>query len=290
MDIQGYFTKKGLALSAKLSAGAVLTITRIVAGSGETADPEAAASLPQIKQELRVNAPKQSGNTAVIPVTLVAAEAAEAYSLTELGVYAEDPDEGEILYKVYRLGEPVNISPASRLVLRFYLEETVSQALHVTVNCSLAGLVTEEEFLPVKTAVQATASTGRTVNLTAEELKPFLDALPRLLTENLTIFVSGTVTEIIRITGFYGCGSIRLDTKSSCTFQKVLYAFDNDVAIRIRNMTFSDHADFGVDSNYNALLGIANCDRVSVESCTFTGTSNKDHNAVSVQANVNSGQ
>lgn len=133
--------------------------------------------------------------------------------------------------------------------------------------------------------VEKTGATSRTVNVSASELKSLIDALPRLLTENLTIFVSGTVTEIIRITGFYGCGSIRLDTKSSCTFQKVLYAFDNDVAIRIRNMTFSDNADVGVDRNYNALLGIANCDSVSVENCTFTGTSNKDHNAVSVQAN-----
>ena len=57
MEIHGYFTRKGLNLSAKLSAGASLTITRIVAGSGVITDVKAAVSVRQRKQELEVNTP-----------------------------------------------------------------------------------------------------------------------------------------------------------------------------------------------------------------------------------------
>ena len=76
MDIQGYFTAKGLALSAKLLSGATLHVTRVAAGSGNTAKPASAAVLPQIRQTLAVNTPSHRGNTAVIPATLVAALAA----------------------------------------------------------------------------------------------------------------------------------------------------------------------------------------------------------------------
>ena len=92
MDMQGYFTAKGLALTAKLLSGATLEVTRVVAGSGYTDKPAAATALPQVQQELAVNTPTYNGSTAVIPATLVAAQARTSYTLTELGVYAKAPD------------------------------------------------------------------------------------------------------------------------------------------------------------------------------------------------------
>lgn len=195
MEIQGYFTRKGLALSAKLLTGEVLTVTRVLAGSGNTADPLAAASLPQPRQALAVNTPTRSGNTATLPVTLAAALAEADYTLTELGVYARDPNEGEILYKVYRLDQPVDVAAGSRMVLRFYLEETVSQDLGVTVECSPAGLITEEAFLPVRARVLPAALPQRTVTVAAADLKTYLEGLPRMLGEHLTVQINGGAVE-----------------------------------------------------------------------------------------------
>lgn len=272
MDIQGYFTKKGLALSAKLAAGATLTITKVVAGAGQTANPMAATSLPLPKQTLAVNTPTRSENTATIPVTLAAATAEEAYTLTELGVYARDPDEGEILYKVYRLGGPVDISPASCMVLRFYLAETVSQDLEVTVSCSPAGLITEEEFAPVREKVQGTAVTYREVTLDAAALPAFLRALPRLMTEDLTILVSGTLTETVEISGLHGSGSlfIRAASQGDCTVKSTISVSNCSIRVVLQNLAFEDEGAAAATYYQAVVLGI-NVRQLAVENCTFTG-------------------
>lgn len=141
MNIQGTYTNKGLALTAKTAAGACLRVTRVVGGSGHTADVPNAAQLPEIRQTLAVGEARCAGNTAVLPVTLAAVELGATYTLTELGVYAEDPNEGEILYCVYRLDEPVTIQAGSDTVLRFYLRQTVSKDGGAEVLCSPAAAV-----------------------------------------------------------------------------------------------------------------------------------------------------
>ena len=80
MNIQGTYTNKGLALTAKTAAGA-----RVVGGSGHTTDVPNAAQLPEIRQTLAVGEARCAGNTAVLPVTLAAVELEDSYTLTELG-------------------------------------------------------------------------------------------------------------------------------------------------------------------------------------------------------------
>ena len=53
MNIQGTYTNKGLALTAKTAAGACLRVTRVVGGSGHTPDIPNVAQLPEIRGELR---------------------------------------------------------------------------------------------------------------------------------------------------------------------------------------------------------------------------------------------
>ena len=153
MNIQGTYTNKGLALTAKTAAGACLRVTRVVGGSGHTTDVPNAAQLSEIRQTLAVGEARCAGATAVLPVTLAAVEMEDSYTLTELGIYAEDPDEGEILYCVYRLDEPVTIQAGSDTVLRFYLRQTVSEDGGAAVLCSPAGLITESDCAPVRKKV-----------------------------------------------------------------------------------------------------------------------------------------
>lgn len=277
--MQGYFTSKGLALSAKLAAGSVLTISRVVAGSGQTQTTATALSGPC--QTLAVNTPTQSGNTAAIPATLAAASASGSYTLRELGVYAKDPDEGEILYKIYRLSQPVDITAGSSMVLRFYLEETVSQDLGVTVTCSPAGLVTEEDYAPVRDRVTAVGATAKTYTMDIGDVQAFLDGLPRLLTEEITLRVSGTLTEKLTFSGFSGCGTLRIlaDEAGACALPGGLEVKNCAVPLRLISLNFTDQP-----GSTGKCVNLENTPYVSLESCVFSG--NGSDTALSATGNT----
>lgn len=282
MEIQGYFTRKGLALSTKLLTGAVLTVTRVVAGGGNTGDPMAAAFLSQPMQTLAVNTPTRTGNTATIPVTLAAALSEGAYTLTELGVYARDPEEGEILYKLYRLAEPVEISPDSRLVLRFYLQETVSQDLNVAVSCSPAGLLTEEMLAPVRECLEARTVSAHTVSLDASELQAYLDALPRLLTKHITINTTGTLEGDLALLDLYGSGSLTINGGGGCVIKGKLLVSGCRIRVNFSEVAFE--ADAGLDFN-TPLATVQLCNMVWFDMCTFRGNGA----CIGMRANLSSG-
>ena len=268
MDMQGYFTPKGMALSAKLLTGAALTISRVVAGSGQTQTTATALSGPC--QTLAVNSPTRSGNTAVIPATLAAAGTSKSYTLTELGVYAKGPDEGEILYKVYKLSQPVNIVAGGSMVLQFYLEEPVSQDLEVAVTCSPAGLVTEAMFTPVQERVLRTAVPTRTVTVQAADLPAYISGLPRLLAENLRIYVSGMLADRLYIEDFYGGGTLSFypESAGSAVFQKPVVMKRCMVPVLFSGVCFQEPAGLG---NYEAMLSATYGGGVTVSNCEFSG-------------------
>lgn len=238
MNLQGYYTTKGLTLAAKTAAGTKLTVTKVTAGSGETA--KSATVLAGEKQTLTTGTATVSGQTAVLPVTLAEAKASVAYQLTELGVYANDPDEGEILYQVFRLDEVRAISAGGENVYRFYLKQTVGAA-GITVTCSPAGLLVDEDLAPTRSKVLMLSVPSRTATLTAAELQGYLDALPRMLTEALTIYISGTAAETLTIRDFYGPGSLQLEVLDgqSCTLSKGLLVKNCRIQIRVISVTIT---------------------------------------------------
>ena len=143
MEITGHYTAKGLELSAKLLTGTALTITRVAAGGGVTALD--AVTMAEEKQVLAVGAVQRAGATVVLPVTLSAVLAEADYTLGEVGVYAQDPEAGEILYRLYRMEPAVDITAGESLVLRLELEETVSETAEVVLSGTAPGLITEED-------------------------------------------------------------------------------------------------------------------------------------------------
>lgn len=94
-------TNKGLALQAKLISGATMAITRAVTGTG-TVD----ASL--LQQQTAVSGEKQAmtfrpvsypeTGKCSVPVYLTNEALTTGYTIMQIGIYANDPDEGEILY------------------------------------------------------------------------------------------------------------------------------------------------------------------------------------------------
>lgn len=144
MRLIGYYTEQGKILSAKLLTGFGLQYTRAVAGSGVTS--LSASVLAQERQNLPLSRIRRSGMTVALPATLTEVLAEEDYSLREVGVYVQDEHGHELLYRVYRLSEPLSVQAGGRLTVRFYLEETVGEAVEVTVETSAAGLLTEQDL------------------------------------------------------------------------------------------------------------------------------------------------
>ena len=269
MNIQGTYTNKGLALTAKTAAGACLRVTRVVGGSGHTTDIPNAAQLSEIRQTLTVGEARCTGDTAVLPVTLAAVELGATYTLTELGVYAEDPNEGEILYCVYRLGEPVTLQAGSDTVLRFYLRQTVSKDGGATVLCSPAGLITESDCAPVRKKVLATSAPDRAVTIPASELQAYLDALPRLLTEHYVITLSGTNSNIVYLNDFYGCGSLtfRADNLGDCVLTRKVTLKNCSAPVIMEKLKWQ----LGSNIPYGESCIYCSTSEVMARECSFSG-------------------
>ena len=269
MNIQGTYTNKGLALTAKTAAGACLRVTRVVGGSGHTPDIPNAAQLPEIRQTLAVGEARCAGDTAVLPVTLAAVGLESSYTLTELGVYAEDPNEGEILYCVYRLDEPVTIQAGSDTVLRFNLRQTVSEDGGATVLCSPAGLITESDCAPVRKRVLAIGAPDRTVTVPMEELADYISHLPRLLTEHLTIQISGEWTGNVQILGFYGCGTLSIQGEGTAVIHGGIQICNCGCMVKLKNLTVKVTEEMAEKPGF--LLYCASDVSVWVTDCTMEG-------------------
>lgn len=213
MSYQGFYTKKGAALAVKLNAGAALTITRAALGSGET--EESAAALSEEVMTAAVGAPTAEGGTAEVPITLAEAQVDRSFLLTEVGLYAADPDEGEILYQIYRLARPCAVTAGGEDTLCFLPRLTVGSG-GISVVCSPAGLLRESDLAPIRQRVMAVSTPQSNVTVAAADLADYLAALPRLVVNDLWITVAaGTCAKRVTLNGFYGPGRIWIQTNGA---------------------------------------------------------------------------
>ena len=263
MSFQGFYTIKGRALAAKLAAGTKLTITKVTAGSGETA--KTAAALAGEMQTLTAGTAAVSSQSAVLPVTLAETDVSAAYSLTELGVYAQDPDAGEILFQVFRLDKPVSLTAGGENAYRFYLKQTVGAA-GITVTCSPAGLLTDEDIVPLRTALAKkpdavlaatalhVAKTGSDTTGDGSAAKPFLtigaalQSLPKLLVGSVTVTVhEGTYDEAVSVSGFGGGGILEIKGETGKTVSvRMIAVRDNAHSYtQLTNLTISGSSGDG---------------------------------------------
>lgn len=142
-------TAKGRALQAKVEAGATMTITKLkigdgTMGAGQTVD--ALTDLLAPKKNLGISAltPLESGVCKITAVVTNAGLTAGFY-VRELGIFAQDPDLGEILYAYTADGSPDylpaeggTVAVAEELVVQL----AFSNAANIKATISLDGLVT----------------------------------------------------------------------------------------------------------------------------------------------------
>lgn len=97
-------TKQGRQLQAKVEAGTKLTITKLKLGSGvlqEGKQMEELTDLVEPKQNIGIaTIEAQENGMCKVSATISNAGLSAGYYVRELGVFATDPDQGEILYLV----------------------------------------------------------------------------------------------------------------------------------------------------------------------------------------------
>ncbi len=165
-------TKKGIGLLAKAQAGqTAIEFTKAAAGDGSYGEGEALTEKESLKNQ-RQEFPFDklsvvNGSTVSMKFTITNNQESgllqEGYYVKEVGVFATDPDEGEVLYAIAAAVEnqwdymPAysSLMPAY-ITVEFYAE--VSNAAEVTIVCS-GRFVTAEEAEAEHAAIREEAKT-----------------------------------------------------------------------------------------------------------------------------------
>lgn len=146
------YTTLGLNLMAKLQTGATLEITRAVGGDGHvSADALPALTEITAKQTLTLSDAIYKGNgQALLPVTLYNRGLTEGYPLRQIGIYATDPDDGEVLMLVAQSEQPDTIPSAEDspdFVANFSFHIALGNAGRINVSYSLTDMATKADYV-----------------------------------------------------------------------------------------------------------------------------------------------
>ena len=132
-------TNKGIALQAKVQAGEELVITKLKLGSGIVSggtDIKTLNDLIEPEQNLGIGAKEAVEDYCKISSTITNTELEAGYYVRELGVFAQDPDVGEILYMYTTDGAP-DYLPAGGGSTAISQEFSVMIAVNDTDNVSV---------------------------------------------------------------------------------------------------------------------------------------------------------
>lgn len=144
-------TDKGAELQLKLLKGQGIKITKVKTGAGQVplVNLRKQTEVLDIRQEIHVCPAMIKDDQITILVFLENEEVSESYDLWQVGFYAEDPDEGEILYCVSQAEKEKHIpagkeSPGFSITWEFCFKTSDSAPFEVAVDP--AGLVSIEEY------------------------------------------------------------------------------------------------------------------------------------------------
>ena len=108
-------TQKGLALQSKLLSTDKLEITRVVSGAGSVPVGQLSVqtAVSDIKQNLTVESLTYDENgKGLLRVMINNYSLQTGYSMNQIGIYANDPDEGEILYVIAQVTDVAEKIPS----------------------------------------------------------------------------------------------------------------------------------------------------------------------------------
>lgn len=136
-------TEKGDALLAKMTQGSVMEITHAEVGAGQV-------DINLLKQQTSVSSMKQTATVeyagypadgvCALPVTITNEGVSAGFSAWQIGVFANDPDEGTILFFLAQAEDVATSIPSAALMpsyntqIIFYVEYGDADSVNVTVN------------------------------------------------------------------------------------------------------------------------------------------------------------
>lgn len=145
-------TNKGQSLMAKLIAGSTgVSFTKISTSTNVYTDAQilALTSLANVQQTTTISKITRINNVAVqIESAIENSKLTTGYKINSIGLYAQDPDEGEILYAVASVEDSTKgayMPPYNNLTVSgayFKLVTTVSNAENVSLNVDQAAVAT----------------------------------------------------------------------------------------------------------------------------------------------------
>lgn len=147
-------TKKGIRLLVKLAAsGKALSFTRVTVGTGSLPDgvsPEDMEGLNSYKMDGVLASCNASENTAAIIFQVSSINVEHDFIVTEAGLFANDPDLGEILYTYLDMSEDPQYVYSQGSSISKFLEITLNVVIGTEVNVTAVinpgSLVKRDDF------------------------------------------------------------------------------------------------------------------------------------------------
>lgn len=140
-------TDDGRKLQTKVEAGSKLVFTKMAMGAGTPSNLTTAKELADRKIDMQIASVDTSKPyTVTIYGVLSNAKLDKGFTATEMGLYAQDPDVGEILYMVVTDSKPDYIPDQSNAIMqRVGIGVSFSNTEHVTVDFSGSGFITSDD-------------------------------------------------------------------------------------------------------------------------------------------------
>ena len=144
-------TDVGADLQAKVNAGKTkLTFTKIKVGSGVNAtNPLALTDVISSKWETTNFVVKQEGKIVSVDTFITNTGIHEAFRMSEIGLFAQDPDKGEVLYAYLTDPEPDRMPAAGGSVVvsqELTIGMIFSNTGNVSLTVNIGALVTHEQL------------------------------------------------------------------------------------------------------------------------------------------------
>lgn len=145
------FTNAGRALQAKALAGTPLVFTKIALGSGSLngRDPATFTSLLELKVSLSISKTTRDGQQVMLEANFSNQDNNTGFYWREVGLFANDPTLGEILYcygNAGNLAEYIQPSTSSSIEKVITLTAVVGNAQNVTAIINTAAFATKKDI------------------------------------------------------------------------------------------------------------------------------------------------
>lgn len=151
-------TQAGINLMGKAIGGATIQFTKLVLGDGEmTGEILNLQGVVSPKQNVDVTRIERNDNQCTVGGALLTSSVKQGFFWRECGLYAMDPDVGEILYNYAYSTKPDYIAASDSGMMEEILVSMIATVgsntnVDVTIDTSMV-MTTKKEFIPLKTKV-----------------------------------------------------------------------------------------------------------------------------------------